>query len=140
MPKTRGSWKAEISNWDGIRLKQVRVMQGNISQEDFAKLANVTKFHVSDIESGRIKPSSNVIAAVAKLGYDINWFLNGISSKDETININVPIFSVMSNMKLLNFQQATFISNFVDEYVKSLNIEKTSEKTVKSNRGNRSTK
>ena len=71
MPKTRGSWKAEISNWDGIRLKQVRVMQGNISQEDFAKLANVTKFHVSDIESGRIKPSSNVIAAVAKLGYDI---------------------------------------------------------------------
>lgn len=56
-------------------LKELRLKQ-NLSQSDLAKLLNVNKSFISNLESGKTNPTLQTIASLAKaVGVDTNELL-----------------------------------------------------------------
>lgn len=58
------------------RIRLVRERMGK-SQKDFAAVLDASFRAYQDYEAGKIVPGGRVLAAMARLGIDTNWLLNG---------------------------------------------------------------
>jgi transcriptional regulator with XRE-family HTH domain len=57
------------------RIKQLR---GNLTQEEFAKAIGIKRTLISDYETGRTKPTSDILEKISRKGnVNVNWLLTG---------------------------------------------------------------
>ena len=61
------------------RLKEERERLG-FTQPDFAELAGTTKKTVIDYEKGKSSPKASYLEAIAAVGADVNYIVNGVRS------------------------------------------------------------
>ena len=105
----------------GYRLKVIRTSLG-LNQEEFAKLFNTHQEKISSIERNLTAPTLAIIQKISSMGYDMNWFLNGVQQENiaDYVSNNIEIMKIVASLENLNSKQIKFISNFVDMYVNSL--------------------
>lgn len=105
----------------GYRLKVIRTSLG-LNQEEFAKLFNTHQEKISSIERNLTAPTLAIIQKISSMGYDMNWFLNGVQQENiaDYVSNNIEIMKIVASLESLNSKQIKFISNFVDMYVNSL--------------------
>ena len=65
----------------GYRLKVIRTSLG-LNQEEFAKLFNTHQEKISSIERNLTAPTLAIIQKISSMGYDMNWFLNGVQQEN----------------------------------------------------------
>lgn len=105
----------------GYRLKVIRISLG-LNQEEFAKLFNTHQEKISSIERNLTAPTLAIIQKISSMGYDMNWFLNGVQQENiaDYVSNNIEIMKIVASLESLNSKQIKFISNFVDMYINSL--------------------
>lgn len=105
----------------GYRLKVIRTSLG-LNQEEFAKLFNTHQEKISSIERNLTAPTLTIIQKISSMGYDMNWFLNGVQQENiaDYVSNNIEIMKIVASLESLNSKQIKFISNFVDMYINSL--------------------
>lgn len=105
----------------GYRLKVIRTSLG-LNQEEFAKLFNTHQEKISSIERNLTAPTLAIIQKISSMGYDMNWFLNGVQQENiaDYVSNNIEIMKIVASLESLNSKQIKFISNFVDMYINSL--------------------
>lgn len=112
----------------GYRLKVIRISLG-LNQEEFAKLFNTHQEKISSIERNLTAPTLAIIQKISSMGYDMNWFLNGVQQENiaDYVSNNIEIMKIVASLESLNSKQIKFISNFVDMYINSLEGGKNNE-------------
>lgn len=112
----------------GYRLKVIRTSLG-LNQEEFAKLFNTHQEKISSIERNLTAPTLAIIQKISSMGYDMNWFLNGVQQENiaDYVSNNIEIMKIVASLESLNSKQIKFISNFVDMYINSLEGGKNNE-------------
>lgn len=113
----------------GYRLRVIRNSLG-MNQEEFAKLFNTHQEKISGIERNLTTPTLAIIQKISSMGYDMNWFLNGIQQENniaDYVSSNIEIMKIVAALETLNSKQIKFISNFVDMYIDSLEGGKNNE-------------
>mgnify|MGYP000966083463 CR=1 FL=1 len=75
------------------RIRLVRERMGK-SQKEFAAALDASFRAYQDYEAGKIVPGGRVLAAMARLGVDTNWLLNGEGSSAPTANALRPVAHV----------------------------------------------
>lgn len=106
----------------GYRLRVIRNSLG-MNQEEFAKLFNTHQEKISGIERNLTTPTLAIIQKISSMGYDMNWFLNGVQQDAgvaDYVSNNIEIMKIVAALEELNNKQIKFISNFVDMYIESL--------------------
>lgn len=106
----------------GYRLKVIRNSLG-MNQEEFAKLFNTHQEKISSIERSLRAPTLAIIQKISSMGYDMNWFLNGVQQDNnlsDYVSNNIEIMRIVAALENLDNKQLKFISNFVDMYIDSL--------------------
>ena len=106
----------------GYRLRVIRNSLG-MNQEEFAKLFNTHQEKISGIERNLTAPTLAIIQKISSMGYDMNWFLNGVQQDTnlaDYVSNNIEIMRIVAALEELNSKQIKFISNFVDMYIESL--------------------
>lgn len=105
----------------GYRLKVIRTSLG-LNQEEFAKLFNTHQEKISSIERNLTAPTLAIIQKISSMGYDMNWFLNGVQQENiaDYVSNNIEIMKIVASLESLKSKQIKFISNFVDMYINSL--------------------
>lgn len=105
----------------GYRLKVIRTSL-SLNQEEFAKLFNTHQEKISSIERNLTAPTLAIIQKISSMGYDMNWFLNGVQQENiaDYVSNNIEIMKIVASLENLNSKQIKFISNFVDMYINSL--------------------
>lgn len=105
----------------GYRLKVIRTSLC-LNQEEFAKLFNTHQEKISSIERNLTAPTLAIIQKISSMGYDMNWFLNGVQQENiaDYVSNNIEIMKIVASLESLNSKQIKFISNFVDMYINSL--------------------
>lgn len=105
----------------GYRLKVIRTSLG-LNQKEFAKLFNTHQEKISSIERNLTAPTLAIIQKISSMGYDMNWFLNGVQQENiaDYVSNNIEIMKIVASLESLNSKQIKFISNFVDMYINSL--------------------
>lgn len=105
----------------GYRLKVIRTSL-SLNQEEFAKLFNTHQEKISSIERNLTAPTLAIIQKISSMGYDMNWFLNGVQQENiaDYVSNNIEIMKIVASLESLNSKQIKFISNFVDMYINSL--------------------
>ena len=113
----------------GYRLKVIRNSLG-MNQEEFAKLFNTHQEKISSIERNLRAPTLAIIQKISSMGYDMNWFLNGVQQDNnlaDYVSNNIEIMRIVAALEALDNKQLKFISNFVDMYIDSLKGGKNNE-------------
>lgn len=112
----------------GYRLKVIRTSL-SLNQEEFAKLFNTHQEKISSIERNLTAPTLAIIQKISSMGYDMNWFLNGVQQENiaDYVSNNIEIMKIVASLESLNSKQIKFISNFVDMYINSLEGGKNNE-------------
>lgn len=113
----------------GYRLKVIRNSLG-MNQEEFAKLFNTHQEKISSIERNLRAPTLAIIQKISSMGYDMNWFLNGVQQDNnlaDYVSNNIEIMRIVAALEDLDNKQLKFISNFVDMYIDSLEGGKNNE-------------
>lgn len=113
----------------GYRLKVIRNSLG-MNQEEFAKLFNTHQEKISSIERNLRAPTLAIIQKISSMGYDMNWFLNGVQQDNnlaDYVSNNIEIMRIVAALEDLDNKQLKFISNFVDMYIDSLKGGKNNE-------------
>lgn len=62
------------------RMKSIRDSLGH-SQREMAKTLNISLGALQSYESGKSVPGGNVLEALARLGFNVNWLLTGLGPK-----------------------------------------------------------
>lgn len=113
----------------GYRLKVIRNSLG-MNQEEFAKLFNTHQEKISSIERNLTAPTLAIIQKISSMGYDMNWFLNGVQQDTnlaDYVSNNIEIMRIVAALENMDNKQIKFISNFVEMYIESLEGEKNNE-------------
>lgn len=113
----------------GYRLKVIRNSLG-MNQEEFAKLFNTHQEKISSIERNLTAPTLAIIQKISSMGYDMNWFLNGVQQDTnlaDYVSNNIEIMRIVAALENMDNKQIKFISNFVEMYIESLEGGKNNE-------------
>ena len=113
----------------GYRLKVIRNSLG-MNQEEFAKLFNTHQGKISSIERNLTAPTLAIIQKISSMGYDMNWFLNGVQQDTnlaDYVSNNIEIMRIVAALENMDNKQIKFISNFVEMYIESLEGGKNNE-------------
>lgn len=113
----------------GYRLKVIRNSLG-MNQEEFAKLFNTHQEKISSIERNLTAPTLAIIQKISSMGYDMNWFLNGVQQDTnlaDYVSNNIEIMRIVAALENMDNKQIKFISNFVEMYIDSLEGGKNNE-------------
>ena len=113
----------------GYRLKVIRNSLG-MNQEEFAKLFNTHQEKISSIERNLTAPTLAIIQKISSMGYDMNWFLNGVQQDTnlaDYVSNNIEIMRIVAALENMENKQIKFISNFVEMYIDSLEGGKNNE-------------
>ena len=62
------------------RFRQM-IKEHGITQREFCEQTGITAGHLSKVLNGHAIPSGAMLISIAKKGYDVNWILEGSSSK-----------------------------------------------------------
>ena len=90
----------------GYRLKVIRTSLG-LNQEEFAKLFNTHQEKISSIERNLTAPTLAIIQKISSMGYDMNWFLNGVQQENiaDYVSNNIEIMKIVASLESLNSKQ-----------------------------------
>lgn len=70
----------------GDNVRRLRKIH-NLNQIEFAKLIGVSQGSLSDIESGKSKPSVETVVSIhLKFGCSLEWLLNGTESQNKSVH------------------------------------------------------
>ena len=110
----------------GYRLKVIRNSLG-MNQEE---LFNTHQEKISSIERNLTAPTLAIIQKISSMGYDMNWFLNGVQQDTnlaDYVSNNIEIMRIVAALENMDNKQIKFISNFVEMYIESLEGGKNNE-------------
>ena len=103
------------------RLKIYRNSLG-LNQAKFAAKIGKAQSYYSNIEQGKLRPSSEILLSIAKLGCDMNWLLSGNidEAKVETyVSHGFTMLSIINLIEKLDDDVKEFIQEVIAAYLKS---------------------
>ena len=113
------------------RIRAVRTGEG-MSQGEFAQaLAEAmglprsearTQSQISAMEHGDSGIPVDVVAAIGKMGYDLEWLLYGESHADaiQSLAGSPALLRILADLERLNPAQQTFVQKWLELYVQSV--------------------
>lgn len=108
----------------GTRIKIIRESLG-LNQKEFAKKLNTYQVKISDMERDVSQPTLEILKKISTMGFDMNWFLSGSPTANISnyIGKNIEIIKILTVLEKLDSKQLKFISNFLDLYTSTLDLE-----------------
>ncbi len=113
------------SDWLSVckRLKIYRNSLG-LNQAKFAAMIGKAQSYYSNVEQGKLRPSSEILLSIAKTGCDMNWLLSGNIDEAKVqayMNQGFAMLSTINLIEQLDDNGKEFIQSVIEAYLKSQN-------------------
>lgn len=106
----------DIDNKLGAVIKEARIDKG-LSQEQLAEILNVTPTHIKHLESGRRKPSVNVLFQLSEI---LSFSLDSLLEKNNFSEINPKAQRINAIIKNCNEKELDTITDVIKAIIKNI--------------------
>lgn len=98
------------------RMKVVRTSL-KLNRKEFAAKIGVYPNRITEVEQGKYNISLKMLTEIGKLGFDLNWLVNGNNKEKElqaAIGDDVELFKLLNKIKRLEGRDLRFLSGVID--------------------------
>lgn len=98
------------------RMKVVRTSL-KLNRKEFAAKIGVYPNRITEVEQGKYNISLKMLTEIGKLGFDLNWLVNGNNKEKElqaAIGDDVELFKLINKIKHLEGRDLRFLSGVID--------------------------